>query len=62
LVSLSGNVALSLWAYHQARLAAEQQAQIESLRREIRDLRRQLQEMNSPGPDPVLLQKTMDTI
>jgi hypothetical protein len=60
LTSLSGNVALFYWVRHQARLAAEQQAQIESLRREMRDLRRQLREIRSS--DPALHQETMDTL
>lgn len=60
LLSLAGDVALFLWGRHQARLAAERQAQIESLRQEIRGLRRQIQEMRSS--DPALLQGTMDAI
>jgi hypothetical protein len=61
LVSLSGNVALFLWVRYQVSLTEEKQAEIESLRREIRDLRQELSEA-SQAADPVLLQAAMDSI
>jgi len=61
LVSLSGNVALFLWVRYQISLTEEKQAEIESLRREIRDLRQELSEA-SQAADPALLQAAMDSI
>ncbi len=61
LVSLSGNVALFLWVRYQVRVTEEKQAEIESLRREIGDLRQKLSEGNSAA-DPALLQAAMDGI
>lgn len=60
LFSTAGNVAFFFWGRHQARLATERQLEIESLRREIRGLRQQLQE--SRDLDPGLLQGVMDSI
>jgi hypothetical protein len=59
--SLSGNVALFLWVRYQISLTEEKQAEIESLRREIRDLRQELSEA-SQAADPALLQAAMDGI
>ena len=38
LISLLGNVALSLWGRYEARLAVGRQAEIEALRQELEDL------------------------